>query len=190
MAHRYNKDTREKILTEADRLFMSQGYLGTSTRQIAKNAGVTQPNLYHYFKDKETLYTAVIEGLLQEVGGKLRGILDDPSKGFQEALTGMAEYLVNTHIVDLFVMLHDLETHISRTTRDRLFSLWKQYYRGPFEELFQQNNDRLRKGVSPETAARHFFLVLAPYIKQETNREQTSLMVQELIDLFLNGVQE
>ncbi len=36
MVHRYNKDTQEKILKEANRLFMSKGYLGTSTREIAR----------------------------------------------------------------------------------------------------------------------------------------------------------
>ena len=55
MVHRYNKDTQEKILKEANRLFMSKGYLGTSTREIAQRAGITQPNLYHYFSDKEKL---------------------------------------------------------------------------------------------------------------------------------------
>ncbi|MBX4224074.1 TetR/AcrR family transcriptional regulator, partial [Enterococcus faecium] len=34
MVHRYNKDTQQKILKEAADLFMSKGYLGTSTREI------------------------------------------------------------------------------------------------------------------------------------------------------------
>ncbi|BDP50714.1 hypothetical protein EfmJHP10_21500 [Enterococcus faecium] len=36
MVHRYNKDTQQKILKEATDLFMSKGYLGTSTREIAQ----------------------------------------------------------------------------------------------------------------------------------------------------------
>lgn len=57
MVHRYNKDTQQKILKEATDLFMSKGYLGTSTREIAQKVGITQPNLYHYFGDKEkTIY--------------------------------------------------------------------------------------------------------------------------------------
>ena len=75
MVHRYNKDTQQKILKEAADLFMSKGYLGTSTREIAQKVGITQPNLYHYFSDKEKLYTAVLEKHLEDVGKALREIV-------------------------------------------------------------------------------------------------------------------
>lgn len=43
MVHRYNKDTQQKILKEATDLFMSKGYLGTSTREIAQKVGSPSP---------------------------------------------------------------------------------------------------------------------------------------------------
>ena len=39
--------TRQLILQTAEVHFMRDGYKGTSTRQIAKEIGITQPNLYH-----------------------------------------------------------------------------------------------------------------------------------------------
>ena len=93
MVHRYNKDTQQKILKEATDLFMSKGYLGTSTREIAQKVGITQPNLYHYFGDKEKLYTAVLENHLKDVGKALREIVQTSETGFQVTLTKMAQFL-------------------------------------------------------------------------------------------------
>lgn len=83
MIHRYNKDTQQKILKEATDLFMSKGYLGTSTREIAQKVGITQPNLYHYFGDKEKLYTAVLENHLKDVGKALEKSFKQAKRDFK-----------------------------------------------------------------------------------------------------------
>ena len=186
MIHRYNKDTQQKILKEATDLFMSKGYLGTSTREIAQKVGITQTNLYHYFGDKEKLYTAVLENHLKDVGKALREIVQTSETGFQ--VTKMAQFLIETHLIDLFLMLHDLESNLSKETRDHLFFLWKKNYREPFEEIFSANQSVLRNGISKEIAARHFFLVLAPYITRSKRPVEEPLNVAQLIDLYLNGV--
>lgn len=188
MVHRYNKDTQEKILKEANRLFMSKGYLGTSTREIAQRVGITQPNLYHYFSDKEKLYKAVLEEHLTTVGQDLRKILKTSDVSFQQTLTAMARYLIDSHLVDLFMMLHDLKQNISSETRNHLFALWRQNYREPFEVIFSKNREVLRGKVTQEIAARHFFLILSPYITQAGNAVENSMTVEQLIDLYLHGV--
>ncbi len=49
-------DTRHQILEVASSLFMNHGFLATSTRKIATEVGITQPNLYHHFRNKEEIY--------------------------------------------------------------------------------------------------------------------------------------
>jgi AcrR family transcriptional regulator len=46
---------RERILAVALRLFTSQGFHGTPTAQISREAGVSTGTLFHYFPDKNTL---------------------------------------------------------------------------------------------------------------------------------------
>ena len=61
MVHRYNKDAPTKNFKEATDLFMSKGYLGTSTREIAQK--LSHPAAQYFitiFSDKEKLYTAVL----------------------------------------------------------------------------------------------------------------------------------
>ena len=52
--------TRELILREASKLFAAQGYLGTSTREIASAVGVQQPSLYNHFASKAAIAEALL----------------------------------------------------------------------------------------------------------------------------------
>lgn len=52
---------REQILETALRLFAEQGFAATSTRQIAREVGVTEGLIFHYFPSKEALFSAILE---------------------------------------------------------------------------------------------------------------------------------
>lgn len=54
-------DKRELILKEAIQLFGKQGFYKTTTAQVAKAAGVTQPYIFHFFDSKEQLFNAVLD---------------------------------------------------------------------------------------------------------------------------------
>ncbi len=53
--------TRAEIIGVSHRLFLLQGYHGTTMRQIAKHAGVALGSLYNHFTDKDDLFGAVFE---------------------------------------------------------------------------------------------------------------------------------
>ena len=50
---------KKKTLESAIKLFAKQGYNGTSTLQIAKEAGVSQATVFKYFKTKEDLLYSI-----------------------------------------------------------------------------------------------------------------------------------
>ncbi|MGE0453361.1 MAG: TetR/AcrR family transcriptional regulator [Vicinamibacteria bacterium] len=47
-------------------LFSRKGYEGTSVRELCEAAGITKPTLYHFYKSKEGVYRALVDGALQE----------------------------------------------------------------------------------------------------------------------------
>jgi AcrR family transcriptional regulator len=51
--------TRAAILQSAHSLFITQGYHGTSMRQIARKAGVALGGIYNHFSAKEDIFQAV-----------------------------------------------------------------------------------------------------------------------------------
>lgn len=44
-----NRPAREEILDGAAHLFVAQGYIGTSTREIAERVGIRQASIYYHF---------------------------------------------------------------------------------------------------------------------------------------------
>jgi AcrR family transcriptional regulator len=52
--------SREKILDVAFKLFVNQGYHGTSMRQIAEAARFTPASIYNHFKGKEEIFREVL----------------------------------------------------------------------------------------------------------------------------------
>jgi AcrR family transcriptional regulator len=58
---------QERILTAATQLFARLGYRGTTTRQIASEAGVNEVTIYRRYGSKRKLYCAVIESELDSI---------------------------------------------------------------------------------------------------------------------------
>lgn len=53
-------ETRAALMESAARVFVQRGLHGATVRQIADDAGFTNPVLYYHFGGKEELYTALI----------------------------------------------------------------------------------------------------------------------------------
>ena len=54
-----DEPVEEEILAAARELFRSKGFSATSTREIATAAGLRQPTLFHYFKNKAAMMNAI-----------------------------------------------------------------------------------------------------------------------------------
>ena len=53
------------ILAAAEKVFARAGYAGATMAEIAAQAGVPKSNLHYYFRTKETIYRAVLTGILE-----------------------------------------------------------------------------------------------------------------------------
>ncbi|HEX5005168.1 MAG TPA: TetR/AcrR family transcriptional regulator [Gemmatimonadales bacterium] len=54
-------DSRERLLEVAARVYAEAGYLGTTTRRIAEEAGLNEVTLFRHFGNKDALIRAAIE---------------------------------------------------------------------------------------------------------------------------------
>lgn len=61
-AARLSADERKQAIVDAVRnVFAEKGFDGTTTRELAKAAGVSEALLYKHFPSKESLYTAMLD---------------------------------------------------------------------------------------------------------------------------------
>jgi AcrR family transcriptional regulator len=61
------RDTRERVLDAAERLFALRGFQQTSIKRLAREAGVNQAAVNYYFGSKAALIEKVIERRLQPI---------------------------------------------------------------------------------------------------------------------------
>jgi len=54
-------NNKTAIIKTATQLFSSQGYEATTTLQIAREVGVTEPAVFYHFKNKNTLFSAILK---------------------------------------------------------------------------------------------------------------------------------
>jgi AcrR family transcriptional regulator len=70
-------ERRDEILAVAFQAFGSHGYEGTSTEDIARDAGVSQPYLFRLFGTKKQLFLAAVERVHELTGAALeKGIAE------------------------------------------------------------------------------------------------------------------
>ena len=63
-APKQKRDTRQRILESARRLFNRKGYSGASIEEIMSDAGLSHGGFYRHFSGKEELYAAAVRQFL------------------------------------------------------------------------------------------------------------------------------
>jgi AcrR family transcriptional regulator len=61
------EERREAVLRTAIGTFAARGYFGTTTTEVAKEAGISQAYVYRLFPNKELLFVAVVERCFLQV---------------------------------------------------------------------------------------------------------------------------
>lgn len=187
--------TREKILSAALELFATRGFVGASTREIAKKAGVAEVTLFRHFTSKERLLVEVINTytFLPKLKDLLPQIKDIP---YEEALLIIGKRLLYTLIErkDWIRIMHaEVQRadgalhHIYHSFLDELYETFSGY----FGNL--QKEGKLRE-FDPELAARAFQGMFFCFFNIEeilgrkhykpTDKEKA---VEEFVGIFING---
>ncbi len=86
--------SKETILKEATTVFAENGYAGASMNEMAERVGLRKASLFHHFPTKETLYEAVWENALGQLGLLIANV-EMPSDSFVEQLDHLGDTLVH-----------------------------------------------------------------------------------------------
>lgn len=84
------KNTKERILEEALKLFAQSGYMGASMNDIATNLGVAKAALYKHYKSKKEILDNIVEKMNHMDKERVKkydmseGNMEEVVKGYQE----------------------------------------------------------------------------------------------------------
>ena len=124
---------RELVLGEAMAAFAARGYAGTSTEEVARRAGISQPYLFRLFPTKKALFLALVERCFRRVRDEFAAAAGELTG--EEAMTAMAdayEVLLDDRILLLLQMQAYAacdDPEIRDATRTGFRKLWEQVER-------------------------------------------------------------
>jgi AcrR family transcriptional regulator len=189
------KDTREKILDAGLKLFSKKGFLGATTKEIAKKAGVAELTVFRHFSSKDKLFEEMIQNysFLPALKDLLPGLKD---LAYEDALyeIGKAFLLRLSERSDLIKIMHS-EIHLYPTKVkeiyhniiDEVFSTLASYFRD------LQGRGILRE-FQPELGARAFLGMLFSYfnaqeimMRKQHMPADTEQVIREYVGLFVHG---
>jgi AcrR family transcriptional regulator len=190
---------REQILGTALKLFAAQGFDATSTRQIAKEAGIAEGLIFHYFPTKASLLTAILEDRLEgrrAFRTQLRPLLEDAGgKPAPEVLRAVASgWLASLRRDEEIVIV----LFTTAQTNPEVRQAWQGLIREGAELLTGYLAARvaageLRKDLPLETAATMFVSSLMIFFLTRRDlpdpewHEQSEAYARELISVWLEG---
>jgi len=190
------KTRRQQILRAATQLFSRQGFDGTTTREIARQAGVNEAIIFRHFTSKEELYWVVVSEQITVRTECLHRHLRSSART-RNALGSVAEILLDKRQGDgafirlmLFSALRKGEPS-QRFVHDYLsasLDLISDYIRAGTKQGW------LRE-IDPVIAARAFVAMVAGQnLMQELffvprhHKYNPRQLGQQLADIWLNGV--
>ncbi|MEU7315877.1 TetR family transcriptional regulator [Streptomyces sp. NPDC007083] len=80
--------TRERILHEAEQLFVERGYHATALQEVADRVGITKAALYYHFSSKAQILGDLLDPMTSELEQVLADALDQQEAGGIAAVRG------------------------------------------------------------------------------------------------------
>jgi AcrR family transcriptional regulator len=117
--------TKAKILGEAVNLIIEKGFKNASMREMAKNAGVSNPTIYNYFPTKEKILYAYIEQKHRETVEILEKIEDFNTYTLREQLQTLIETELELYLEDreFLIQISDMAFHSSGVKLESLYAI-------------------------------------------------------------------
>jgi len=184
---------REEILAAATRLFAARGFDGTSTREIAREAGAKHSLLFYHFRSKGDLYLAAVLRQLEHLSASLDTALSQSNDPVARLSAYVEVYYdcFDTREPGLGVCLRELnglppelarqiaDTH-NRQTTDKLERILVE---GMQSGLFRPFD--AHACATAITGILHMFLRMA---RRRRNRFGPHAAVRQVLDVYCAGL--
>jgi len=172
---------------------LSRGYQGTSTRDIAKIVGITQPALYHHFADKDVLFLQVIKTVGLEIKSGIDAINQQGATvPADERLIQITQVLTDKHPRDIFTVIHSSFADLKPENMQQLGTIFQTDYVTPIENYFKSEDVNLRQSIEPTEAAQFYITSLSPLFSKFHRIGGANMTAEEhirlLLDFILHGL--
>lgn len=190
-----SEGTKERLLVATLGLISEKGYLGATTREIARKAGVTELTLFRHFGSKEKIFEGVLSRYtflprLRELVPDLLGV------GYVDALMVIGTEFLGT-LRERKALVKIMSTEIT-VYPEKIRRVYMRFVKEMVRTLAGFFRDLQGRGVvrvfPPEPAARAFIGMLFTYFKTEEimrgrtiSKREADRIVRDFVHIFAFG---
>jgi len=185
---------REQLIQVALQVFARSGYDGSTTAEIAKTAGITEPILYRHFKNKQELFIAIVREVSEQTIKQWAAAIaneNDPEERVRKLCAGIPEHI--KRYADAYHVLHGALTN----SRDKkVIDVIREHYNtihGFVRDVIKLGQDAgaFRTDMKAKSAAWHIVMTGVGYATLSLNLGSIDRgSIGETIEEFLRGMKE
>jgi TetR/AcrR family transcriptional regulator len=139
------EESRGAILKAAAKEFAEHGIAGARTDAIAREAGVNKALLYYYFKDKETLYGAVLDNAFSGMKASVFEVLDSDLPAREKIMAYVGAYFDFIASNQIYPKLMQREMMRAREGESKHINRLVKTY---FQPIYGRVGQLLEKGIA------------------------------------------
>jgi TetR/AcrR family transcriptional regulator len=191
------EERREKIIRASMALFSEKGFTATTTKEIARAAGISESLIYSHFEDKLALYKAIIKYKMREAEPLFCG-LNPAEIGDDRALFRIiVSNFVNYYSKDLDFMRLSLFSALQdqKLTRAYIEGPVKRFYDFLGGYIAKRVEEGALRPVDPGVAARslvgmviYFIQLRDIYHDQTVGEIEDEKLIEAIVDIFCRGL--
>jgi AcrR family transcriptional regulator len=187
------EQTRFKIIRSAHRLFVQQGYHGTSMRQIASESDIALGSIYNHFPSKEDLFITVLDdyhpyheilpSLKRSEGDSIEIFVRNAASSMLRALESRPDFL-NLMLIEIVEFKNQ---HISQIFQAIFPQVLDKV------QLFADRQGSLRPIPVPIILRAFIGLFFSYYVTESLLAQQMPSTMEEyafdhFVDIYLHGI--
>lgn len=188
------EETRQFIIEKAMDVFSERGYYDTTLAHIADECGMGRTTLYHYFENKDDIFTHVMLKIIGDIERECRAVVDQPGLSVIDKIKAIFSRISDQcHIkrgkigvlLDLFMLLklrkYDVNDEINES-----FARLKEI----FLELLQEGvtKKEIKKVETESMALTLYNLLEASIFKTSSQKGELSQGYINNLHILLDGL--
>jgi AcrR family transcriptional regulator len=192
------EERRQQIVEAAIDLFSRKGFRGTTTREIAEAAGISEAMIFKHFATKQELYSAIIEAKSETEeplasAAKAASRKDDQGVFRSVGLKMMEQTERDPSLMRLLLFSalegHELSDIFFESRVKRLHEFLSSYIRTRIEEGGFRPVDSLVAARGFIGMTIHYLLIHELFGVKRPPRSSPEEVVQTFVSIFLKGIE-
>ncbi len=196
-------EKEEKILQSSIKLFSEKGFNASTSKEIAKDAGISEGTIFKYFKTKKDILKAILIHLLNIISEKiiLKGIKDIFNNDQERDVKSILKKIIYDRIklVDKIYPMAQIiamEAMLHEEIRESIYNNIIKNALNMFNEFYMEMAEKniLRKDIDPTVVFRSILGNIALFIASRKifgkyfKFEELDKDIDKVIDVILNGI--